>query len=130
MPINEFEKLPEETKKEVLLRWDKKGFMPKQIKPILGKSTWKYSYYRKEFGLAKSTRLMETINDVKTNVTQMPLPPTIKEKPLPFTIQINKDYSGADISKKLLNLAAYFEKEENKFKVEIKIMEIENNQEG
>lgn len=127
IPFEEFEKLPATTKKDIILRWDKNGFMPKQIKPIWGKSAWKYSQYRRELGLARDIRRVRKNNDININEDsqQITITSVNEEKPLPFIISINKDYTGADVSKKLLNLAAYFEKEDGKFKMEVKISEIE-----
>jgi hypothetical protein len=140
--FDEFEKLDEKKKKETLKRWSDKGFTTGDVKKLWGKSIWKYNQYRKKFGMTKvyekfgvssNNSVPVPVTNVVENLPVKQASPTVQnqyaifvnqQEELPFTIKINKNFSGADVSKKLMNLASYFENEDGEYKVEIKISEV------
>lgn len=129
IPLEEFEELPDDKKKDILVRWSKNGITMKKVQEIWGKSIWRYKNYRKQFGLVKpytfKNRNLETGTTNQEEIAVDMKPIEIKqEELLPFAITINREYAGAELSKKLLNLASYFEKDDSNFDVKVQIIEL------
>jgi hypothetical protein len=151
IPFDEFEQLTTEKKKEVLERWADLGYGSGEVKAVWARQLWKYFDYRKKFGMVKETprkgkvtkaekEVVATKNTTpKAPVNSLPaipneyfaqlLQPKEPEQPKAFTFSFDKNFTGTELSKKLLNVASYFEKDDAEFHVVIKIYEVDNKEE-
>lgn len=135
MPFDEFEKLPMETKREVVALWSGR-YTLKDIEAVWGKSKWKFSQYKQEFGMTRATKKLAKKQSkkgvekiVKQAVPPLPVLNTKPTAPVPSDPQsafsMKKFLRGKDLAKRLVDLAAYFENDESLYETKISILETE-----